>query len=101
TLPGSHFHLFFLASHHTAESMIWASRALMTNIGGLFFFISIRPTAISSKGRLMTTNLSFGVVARQASGPDPKMISTWRFRSGSAALKLALILGFPMPKYAL
>ena len=44
-LPGSQRQRFFLASHHTAESMICDSRALMTKMGGFFLLMSIRPTS--------------------------------------------------------
>src|SRR5207302_2081616 len=98
-LPGSQRQRFFLVSHHTAESMICDSTALMTKIGGFFLLMSIRPTSNVSNGTLIRTNFAFGVAACHASLPLPKITRKWCVCPGSA-LKVDVILGLPKPKYA-
>src|SRR5436309_1447200 len=81
--------------------MIWVSRVLITKMGGLFFFSSMRPTAMVSKGTLISTNFALGVAACQPSAPAPKMTSRSWSRRGSWALKVELRAGSLWPKYEL
>src|SRR5205809_1252864 len=81
--------------------MIWVSRVLITKMGGLFFFTSMRPTAMVSKGTLINTNFALGVAACQPSAPAPKMTSRSCSRRGSWALKVELRAGSFWPKYEL